>query len=145
MIVAPDGYWAFYRSGSNGTLRRHRIVGWDDDGDALIVDQHGRRRPALQYRESDGDRFVEIVAKPTTTVAAVPGWAIEFTPLESDAPSWASPVVAWILATEGHALHAAVVVTVQREEIAETIDVVQLDYEEEKRSGCTLRLVREQL
>jgi len=99
MIPAPPGWVAIYessRADAAGRLieRRMTVVGWDGQGDALVVDEKtGKLRLA-----ADSGRLTEVKRVGFTDVLPGGGWMAEFR--EGDALV-SYPIIAWRVSVDG--------------------------------------------
>lgn len=99
MIPAYQPYEANYKhqSGDYTYLSDKPVIAWDDDGNALVVDEKaGKLRAANSYANFDS---VTPVAAPV--IAAIPahGWIAEFK--DDSGGTFKSPLVAWAVRADG--------------------------------------------
>ncbi|WP_331736549.1 hypothetical protein OG426_54770 (plasmid) [Streptomyces canus] len=99
MIPAEQPYEARYKHEKNGkaTYTSKPVIAWDDDGQALIVDERtGRLVPA----SNDGS-FLGVSEGQHPVVAAIPGagWRARYK--NPDGTTTTDPLLAWIVRSDG--------------------------------------------
>ncbi|MEU0990291.1 hypothetical protein [Streptomyces sp. NPDC005953] len=99
MIPAQHPYEAHYKQEEGGrTVHRSKpVIAWDDEGQALVVDERsGRLVPA-----NNGRAFTGLSEGVHPVVAAIPGggWSARFK--NSDGSSIIDPLVAWTVQSNG--------------------------------------------
>ncbi|WP_051722500.1 hypothetical protein [Streptomyces albus] len=103
MIVPNQRFAAAYRHEGSADGKTHThytskaVVGWDDDGTPLVVDEKtGRLRDASSWRNYAGVHEGE-----PAVIAALPGngWRAEYR--NDDGSVHSSPIVAWLVYDDG--------------------------------------------
>lgn len=99
MIPARHPHEAHYKQEEGGrtVYRSKPVIAWDDEGQALVVDERsGRLVPA-----NNGRTFTRLSEGGHPVVAAIPGggWSARYK--EPDSSSIVDPLVAWIVRSNG--------------------------------------------
>jgi hypothetical protein len=77
--------------------RVRKVVGWDDDGLALVVDEGaGSRRPAARI---PGSSHLERVPRVAAAVPTAPGWLWRWN--DAPAETYDAEVAVWLVTDEG--------------------------------------------
>lgn len=103
MIPATEAYTAVFRHENTKTpegrptYSEQPVIAWDDEGNALVVDEKtGRLRAANSWANFDG-----VHPGQAPVVAAIPGggWLVEYS--ADDGTPVASPLPAWLVRRDG--------------------------------------------
>lgn len=96
----PSIYAVFYTPDASTPVVYRPVVGWDDDGDALVPAENGSLRAAVRYATFEGistapgtdpgERYVQIMP--------ADGWVAHLT---SDEGTSTQPLIAWALQANG--------------------------------------------
>lgn len=100
MIPAQHPYEANYKQEVDGraVYRRKPVIAWDDEGQALVVDE---RRGRLVPADKGGRTFTGLSEGGHPVVAAIPGggWSVRFK--NEDGTFTVDPLVAWTVRSDG--------------------------------------------
>ncbi|QXE36951.1 hypothetical protein KQY30_24820 [Streptomyces sp. GMY02] len=107
---SPTGFHALYWTRSDfedgRPGRRRPILGWDESGEPLTVDEHGKRVAASSLPD-----FHSVVQRPRI-LAALPGagWGVAWNVSPEGDQTAIAPVISWVVYSDGAVLPVADVI-----------------------------------